>query len=65
MRIIGGAWRSRAFAINLIIYAFAASSSSGMLAGQNIMIKGASIGELMFAGLLPVPGGLRCAATPG
>src|SRR5512133_1275015 len=39
---------------NLIIYAFAASSSSGMLAGHNIMIKGASIGELMFAGLLPV-----------
>lgn len=39
---------------NLIIYAFAASSSSGMLAGQNIMVKGVSIGELMFAGLLPV-----------
>ena len=39
---------------NLIIYAFAASSSSGMLAGHNVMVKGVSIGELMFAGLLPV-----------
>lgn len=39
---------------NLIIYAFAASSTSGMLAGHNVMVKGASIGELMFAGLLPV-----------
>jgi len=39
---------------NLIIYAFAASSSSGMLMGPNVMIKGVSIGDLMFAGLLPV-----------
>jgi len=39
---------------NLIIYAFAASSSSGMLLGHDIMVKGASISELMFAGLLPV-----------
>ena len=39
---------------NLIIYAFAASSSSGLLAGKDIMVKGVSIGELMFAGLLPV-----------
>jgi len=39
---------------NLIIYAFAASSSGGMLLGHNIMIKGVSIGDLMFAGLLPV-----------
>ena len=38
---------------NLIIYAFAASSTGGMLAGHDIMIKGASVGELMFAGLLP------------
>ncbi len=39
---------------NMIIYAFAASSSSGMLGGHGAMIKGVSIGELMFAGLLPV-----------
>ena len=39
---------------NLIIYAFAASSTAGILAGPNIQIKGASIGELMFAGLMPV-----------
>lgn len=39
---------------NMIIYAFAASSTSGMLAGTNIMSKGVSIGELMFAGVLPV-----------
>ena len=39
---------------NMIIYAFAASSTSGMLAGANIMSKGVSIGELMFAGVLPV-----------
>lgn len=39
---------------NLIIYAFAASSTSGILAGQNIQVKGASIGDMMFAGLLPV-----------
>ena len=39
---------------NMIIYAFAASSTSGMLAGVNIMSKGVSIGDLMFAGVLPV-----------
>jgi len=39
---------------NLIIYAFAASSSSGMLLGHDLMVKGVSIGDLMFAGLLPV-----------
>lgn len=39
---------------NMIIYAFAASSTSGMLVGANIMSKGVSIGELMFAGILPV-----------
>lgn len=39
---------------NLIIYSFAASSTAGLLAGPNIQVKGASIGELMFAGLLPV-----------
>jgi tripartite ATP-independent transporter DctM subunit len=39
---------------NMIIYAFAASSTSGMLVGPNVMSKGVSIGDLMFAGLLPV-----------
>ena len=39
---------------NLIIYAFAASSTAGLLVGPNVQVKGASIGELMFAGLLPV-----------
>lgn len=39
---------------NLIIYAFAASSTAGILAGPNIPIKGVSIGDMMFAGLLPV-----------
>ena len=39
---------------NMIIYAFAASSTSGMLVGPNIMSKGVSIGDLMFAGVLPV-----------
>jgi len=39
---------------NMIIYAFAAASTSGMLVGPNIMSKGVSIGDLMFAGLLPV-----------
>ena len=39
---------------NLIIYSFAASSTAGLLAGPNVQVKGASIGELMFAGLLPV-----------
>jgi tripartite ATP-independent transporter DctM subunit len=37
---------------NMIIYAFAAQSASGVIAGQQI--KGVSIGDLMFAGLLPV-----------
>jgi tripartite ATP-independent transporter DctM subunit len=37
---------------NLIIYAFAAQGASGIIAGQ--VIKGVSIGDLMFAGLLPV-----------
>jgi tripartite ATP-independent transporter DctM subunit len=37
---------------NLIIYAFAAQSASGVINGQSI--KGVSIGDLMFAGLLPV-----------
>jgi tripartite ATP-independent transporter DctM subunit len=39
---------------NMIIYAFAASSTAGLLAGPNITSKGVSIGDLMFAGLLPV-----------
>lgn len=39
---------------NMIIYAFAASSTAGVLAGPNITSKGVSIGDLMFAGLLPV-----------
>lgn len=39
---------------NMIIYAFAAASTSGMLVGPNVMSKGVSIGDLMFAGLLPV-----------
>ena len=38
---------------NLIIYAYAASGTAGVLAGPNIMVKGVSIGDLMFAGLLP------------
>ena len=38
---------------NLIIYAYAASGTAGILAGPNIMVKGVSIGDLMFAGLLP------------
>jgi len=37
---------------NLIIYAFAAQSASGMIG--TTAIKGVSIGDLMFAGLLPV-----------
>ena len=37
---------------NLIIYAFAAQSASGMIG--TTQIKGVSIGDLMFAGLLPV-----------
>lgn len=37
---------------NLIIYAFAAQSASGMIG--TTPIKGVSIGDLMFAGLLPV-----------
>jgi tripartite ATP-independent transporter DctM subunit len=39
---------------NMIIYAFAASGTAGVLAGPNVPVKGVSIGELMFAGLLPV-----------
>ncbi|MFO1412562.1 MAG: TRAP transporter large permease [Burkholderiales bacterium] len=37
---------------NLIIYAFAAQSASGKIGDYSI--KGVSIGDLMFAGLLPV-----------
>ena len=39
---------------NLIIYSFAAPSCSGVLGGTDIMIKGVSIGDMMFAGLMPV-----------
>jgi tripartite ATP-independent transporter DctM subunit len=39
---------------NMIIYAFSAASTSGLLVGPNIMSKGVSIGDLMFAGVLPV-----------
>ena len=37
---------------NMIIYAFAAQSAAGTIGGT--VIKGVSIGDLMFAGLLPV-----------
>lgn len=37
---------------NMIIYAFAAQGATGMIAGN--VIKGVSIGDLMFAGLVPV-----------
>jgi len=37
---------------NMIIYAFAAQGAAGMVAGQTV--KGVSIGDLMFAGLIPV-----------
>ena len=37
---------------NMIIYAFAAQAASGMIDGH--AIKGVSIGDLMFAGLIPV-----------
>src|SRR5206468_183843 len=37
---------------NMIIYAFAAQAATGMISGH--MIKGVSIGDLMFAGLVPV-----------
>ena len=37
---------------NMIIYAFAAQAATGMIGGQ--AIKGVSIGDLMFAGLIPV-----------
>lgn len=37
---------------NMIIYAFAAQGAAGMVAGQTV--KGVSIGDLMFAGLVPV-----------
>lgn len=37
---------------NMIIYAFAAQAATGMINGH--AIKGVSIGDLMFAGLIPV-----------
>lgn len=37
---------------NMIIYAFAAQAAAGMIDGH--VIKGVSIGDLMFAGLVPV-----------
>ncbi len=37
---------------NMIIYAFAAQAATGMIDGH--VIKGVSIGDLMFAGLIPV-----------
>jgi len=37
---------------NMIIYAFAAQAATGSIAGHTI--KGVSIGDLMFAGLIPV-----------
>jgi len=37
---------------NMIIYAFAAQAATGMIDGQ--VVKGVSIGDLMFAGLVPV-----------
>jgi tripartite ATP-independent transporter DctM subunit len=37
---------------NMIIYAFAAQAATGMIGGH--VIKGVSIGDLMFAGLVPV-----------
>src|SRR6201747_2935159 len=37
---------------NMIIYAFAAQAAAGEIAGHTI--KGVSIGDLMFAGLIPV-----------
>ena len=37
---------------NMIIYAFAAQGATGVIAGTTI--KGVSIGDLMFAGLIPV-----------
>ncbi|HEX4327930.1 MAG TPA: TRAP transporter large permease [Burkholderiales bacterium] len=37
---------------NMIIYAFAAQAASGMIGDHSI--KGVSIGDLMFAGLIPV-----------
>ena len=37
---------------NMIIYAFAAQAATGMIAGHTI--RGVSIGDLMFAGLIPV-----------
>ena len=48
---------------NLIIYAFAASSTGGLLVGPNVQIKGASVGELMFAGLLPAVVLMACMLT--
>jgi tripartite ATP-independent transporter DctM subunit len=37
---------------NMIIYAFAAQAATGLIGAQ--VIKGVSIGDLMFAGLIPV-----------
>jgi len=37
---------------NMIIYAFAAQAASGMIGGH--VVRGVSIGDLMFAGLVPV-----------
>ncbi|WP_295957099.1 TRAP transporter large permease [Rhodoferax sp.] len=37
---------------NMIIYAFAAQAATGMIGGH--VIRGVSIGDLMFAGLVPV-----------
>src|SRR5471030_2152255 len=37
---------------NMIIYAFAAQAATGMIKGHSI--RGVSIGDLMFAGLIPV-----------
>jgi len=37
---------------NMIIYAFAAQAANGVIDGQ--VIRGVSIGDLMFAGLIPV-----------
>src|SRR5438270_5804434 len=37
---------------NMIIYAFAAQAATGTIGGQ--VIRGVSIGDLMFAGLIPV-----------
>lgn len=46
---------------NMIIYAFAASTASGMIGDQ--IIKGVSIGDLMFSGLIPVFWIMVCCLT--